>query len=136
MRIWNAYGSEHSANLVMIGTFKDAGGPQKAQEAIQKIIAQINTDVEAGLLQSGEGDERFTPGMMEVLKGLGSYSFGALELTQFEFEAHQKIVDNKLVITTDEYDVSAFLKLMIDMGARVEVYSAHDHPDTPYGRGK
>ena len=44
--------------------------------------------------------------------------------------------DDKVVVTTNESDVSAFLKVMIDKGARVEVYSAHDYPETQCGRGK
>ncbi|EUA59807.1 hypothetical protein I550_2955 [Mycobacterium intracellulare 1956] len=34
------------------------------------------------------------------------------------------------MITTDESDVQALLKVLLDGGARVEVYSAHDYPDT------
>jgi len=39
-------------------------------------------------------------------------------------------------LPTDEPDVAAYLKLFIDNGAKVEVYSAHEHPDEDYGRGK
>lgn len=41
-----------------------------------------------------------------------------------------------MILTTDESEVSAFLKVMIQKEAKVEVYSAHDYPDTEYGRGK
>jgi hypothetical protein len=34
-----------------------------------------------------------------------------------------------LVLRTEEVDVAGFLKIMIDGGAKVEVYSAHVHPD-------
>jgi hypothetical protein len=40
------------------------------------------------------------------------------------------------VLTTEEYDISAFLKVMFLNGARIEVYSAHDYKDTAHGRGK
>ena len=44
------------------------------------------------------------------------------------------VVDpNTLVITTDESDVGAFIKIMTDGGAKIEVYSAHDQK-SPYGR--
>jgi len=36
---------------------------------------------------------------------------------------------SRIVVTTDELEVSGFLKLMVDKGAKVEVYSAHDYPD-------
>jgi hypothetical protein len=37
MKTWNSYGSEHSANLVMIGKFKNAASAEKAKEAIDLI---------------------------------------------------------------------------------------------------
>jgi len=46
-----------------------------------------------------------------------------------------KVEGSKMILTTDEVDISAFLKVMLDSGARIEVYSAHDYPDTEYGRG-
>jgi len=39
-------------------------------------------------------------------------------------------------LTTEEFDISAFLKVMFSEGARIEVYSAHNYPDTAYGRGQ
>jgi len=44
--------------------------------------------------------------------------------------------DNSVPRSTDEIEVSALLKILLDKGARVEVYSAHVYPDTEYGRGK
>ncbi len=43
---------------------------------------------------------------------------------------------DKIIVTTEEFEVSAFFKLMILKDAKVEIYSAHDYPDTEYGRGK
>jgi hypothetical protein len=48
-----------------------------------------------------------------------------------DIQPHQK--GAKVVINTDEIEVSAFLKLLIDNGAKVEVYSAHDYPDEKDG---
>ena len=42
MKIWNSYGSEHSGNLVMIGTFKDAGEEERAKEIIDEITEFIS----------------------------------------------------------------------------------------------
>jgi len=43
---------------------------------------------------------------------------------------------DKIILTTEESEVSAFFKLMIIKGAKVEIYSAHDYPDAEYGRSK
>lgn len=55
-------------------------------------------------------------------------------LDQFNYDFNAALENDRLVVRTDETDISALLKFMIDKGARVEVYSAHDHP-TPSERG-
>lgn len=128
MKTWNSYGSEHSANLVMIGKFKDAGSAEKAKEAIDKITEYMTS----------ENVERPSPnsypdGLMDLLTKIGFFSLAPNELEQFTMDIRSELDDQKIVITTDEPDVSAFLKLMVDKGARVEVFSAHVYPD-PNGR--
>jgi hypothetical protein len=43
---------------------------------------------------------------------------------------------SSIVVTTDETDVQALLKVLLDKGARIEVYSAHDYPGTGHSRGE
>ncbi len=128
MKTWNSYGSEHSANLVMIGRFKDAVSAEKAKEAIDAITE---------FMTSGDTDRtspgRYPEGLMGLLEKVGFYSLSPGELEQFTMDIRSELKDEQVVITTDEPDVSAFLKLMVDKGARVEVFSAHVHPD-PNGR--
>lgn len=124
MKIWNSYGSEHSANLVMIGRFKDAASAEEAKEAIDKITAFMNSSDE-----EYRGVDRYPDGIMEILKKIKLYTIAPGELEQFTLEFHIRVKDNQLIISTDELDVSALLKLMIDKGARVEVYSRDDYPD-------
>ena len=47
-----------------------------------------------------------------------------------------RLKTKRLCLRRRKYDVSAFLKVLLDKGARVEVYSAHDYPDTAHGRGR
>lgn len=136
MKIWQGYGSEHSMNLVMIGRFKDLGNAVKAKQVIEWLIAQVDTDVKAGLMKIGEPTDRYTDGMLDVLQKANVHSIGPAELEQFAYDVNVKIEDKQIVVTTDEIDLSAFLKVLLDKGARIEVYSAHDYPDSGYGRGK
>ena len=39
--------------------------------------------------------------------------------------------EDTLVLRTDDIEISAVLKIMVENGARVEVYSAHTYTDTP-----
>lgn len=128
MKTWNSYGSEHSANLVMIGRFKDAVSAEKAKEAIDAITEFMGSGDPA---RTSPG--RYPEGLMGLLEKVGFYSLSPGELEQFTMDIRSELKDEQVVITTDEPDVSAFLKLMVDKGARVEVFSAHVHPD-PNGR--
>ncbi|MBU4533436.1 MAG: hypothetical protein KJ650_07410 [Firmicutes bacterium] len=136
MKVWYGYGSEHSANLVMIGRFIDAADAAKTEQVIEQLTEQVSDDVKAKLMEIGFLADRFTDNLLKLLGEVRVHSLGPAELEQFAYDVNVKRENNQLVITTDEIDVSAFLKVLVDKGARVEVYSAHDYPDTDYGRGK
>jgi len=67
--------------------------------------------------------------MMELLNKLKLYSLGAAELEQFAYDVHIELQGEKVILKTDEVDVSAFFKVLIDNEAKVEIYSAHFYPD-------
>jgi hypothetical protein len=134
MKVWYGYGSEHSMNLVMIGRFEDAGDAAKAKQIIDLLTEQVNADVDADLLKVGERADRITDGMRDLLMRLNMYIIGPTEQEQFAYDVSVKVEQNQVIVTTDEVDVSAFLKVLIDKGARVEVYSAHNYQDTGHGR--
>jgi len=136
MKLWFGYSSEHSSNLVMIGRFKEADKASKAKEIIELLTEQVIADERAGFIKIGEGADRYTDDMLNLLQKVKVHSIGPAELEQFAYDVTIKVKNNELVLTTEETDVSAFLKVLIDNGARVEVYSAHDYPETDHGRGK
>jgi hypothetical protein len=124
MKIWNSFGSEHSANLVMIGRFKDAASAEKAKVIIDEITGFMSqTD------DTYRNADRYPEGLLALLNRLEFHVVYPAELEQFTYGIRGEVKDDKLLIKTDEYDVSAFLKVMIENGARVEVYSGHDYPD-------
>ena len=124
MKIWNSYGSEHSANLEMIGTFKDIASAEKAKQIIDKISDYVSNSKE-----EFEGAQRFPDDAMELLRSIDFFSVAPSELGQFRYEVIPKLKGNKLVLRTDDIEISAVLKIMVQNGARVEVYSAHTFPD-------
>jgi len=129
MKIWNSYGSEHSANLVMIGRFKETSDAKEAKEAIERIEKYIS--------QTGDDHRhatRYSEEMLDLLTELRVNSIQPAELEQFSFQPRLELKSNEIVLTTDEMDISAYLKVFVDKGARVEVYSAHDYNDTGFGR--
>jgi len=125
MKTWNSYGSEHSANLVMIGRFKDAESAEKAKEAIDLITDFMSSDN-----AQRPSPDCYPDGLTDLLQKVRFHSLSPGELEQFTMDIRSEQKEEQVVITTDEPDVSAFLKLMVDKGARVEVFSAHDYPDS------
>lgn len=136
MKIWYQHGSEHSANLVMIGHFENAADATKAKEIIDALTNQVAEDQAAGALTLGRPSERYGNAMLDLLGKLNVTTIGPGELEQFAYEVSVELQDKNLVMTTEEFDISAFLKVMFLNGARIEVYSAHDYPNTPHGRGR
>jgi hypothetical protein len=136
MKIWYGHGSEHSANLVMIGHFEEARNAAEAKEAIDRLTEQVRADQAEGLIEIGGHTERYGDRMLKLLQEVRFHDVRPYELEQFAYDFSVELEQSEVVIKTEESDVSAFLKLLVDKGARVEVYSAHSHPDSPHGRGK
>jgi hypothetical protein len=131
MKVWRGYGSEHSMNLVMIGQFKSVDDARKTKQTIDQLIEKLADKIEVGRTRNRFEDEVFA-----LLKDANIYTLGPLELEQFLYDVSTRIEEDKLILNTDESEVSAFMKLMIDRGAKIEIFSAHDYPDAEYGRGK
>ncbi len=136
MKIWYQHGSEHSANLVMIGHFENATDATKAKEIIDTLTNQLREEEASGTRTLGQPSERYGEAMLDLLGRLNVASIGPRELEQFLYDVSMNIEGSKIILTTEEVDISAFLKVMFDQGARIEVYSAHDYPDSEYGRGR
>jgi hypothetical protein len=107
----------------MIGRFKDLTSAKKTIEAIDAIKEYLDTTNE-----DYEGADRYSEGLLSLLEKIRCHSVSPSEFEQFRLDIRTEQKGDRLVITTDEIEVSAFLKLLIDNGAKVEVYSAHDYP--------
>ncbi|WP_217567288.1 DUF6375 family protein [Streptomyces sp. GbtcB7] len=136
MKVWYGYGTEHSMNLVMIGRFEDATTAERAHVLIKELTTALQAEEEAGRLTVGEPNDRYGDEVLKLLSDLNIHSIGPRELEQFLYDLDVRRDGDSIVVTTDETDVQALLKVLLDKGARIEVYSAHDHPGTGSGRGK
>ncbi len=128
MKIWNGYGSEHSMNLVLIGSFKGAKDAEKVENNIEKLSAQSLKDDSCSITFSDPENQRFSDDMLSLLWSLNLHTLGPNELGQLVSDHHLAREGSRITVTTDEADVSAFVKLFIEAGAKVEVFSAHDYP--------
>ena len=128
MKIWNGYGSEHSMNLVLIGRFKQARDAEKAENDIDKLSAQASRDDSHTIAFDGPADQRFSDEMLSLLRSLSLNTLGPTDLGQLLSDHRLERKEDRITVTTDEAEVSAFVKLFIEAGAKVEVFSAHDYP--------
>jgi hypothetical protein len=129
--MWHGYGSEHSMNLVMIGHFKSPEDAEKTQELIEQLSEGLRDKIDIGTSRDRFGDD-----VLKLLRETNCYSLSPSELEHFLYDTHTRVEGDKIILTTNESEVSAFFKLMIAKGAKVEMYSAHDYPEAKYGRGK
>lgn len=134
MKVWNSFGSEHSMNLVMIGRFEDSTHAHETKEIIDQLTKQVSRDIDEGAVQYGGRTDKYSDGMLSLLEKVRVHCIAPAELEQFGMDIRSETKGNDVVITTDESDVSAFLKLLVDRGGRVEVFSAHFHKNSGFGR--
>lgn len=128
MKIWNGYGSEHSMNLVLIGRFKRAQDAEKVEKDIDKLSAQASKDDSHFISFGKPEDQRFSDDMLSLLNSLKLYTLGPADFGQLVSDHDLRREGDRITVTTDEAEVSAFVKLFIEAGAKVEVFSAHDYP--------
>jgi small ligand-binding sensory domain FIST len=127
-KVWYGYGSEHSSNLVMIGRFKSAEKAAKVKETLDSLAKQQAEDGHASSALTGDQSDEFTDDMLNLLREASIHSIAPHELEQLNYAVNVAAKGTEVVVTTDEIEVSAFLKILIATGAKVEVYSLHDHP--------
>ena len=127
MKFWTGFGSEHSMNLVMIGRFVDAGDAAEAKRLIGQLTGLVTEAVTAGQIRIGEPEERFSDEVRDFLYKHELYSIGPAELEQFAYDVQVDHSGKTVEVSTDESDVSGFLKVLLAHKGRVEVFSAHHH---------
>ncbi|WP_218963709.1 DUF6375 family protein [Janthinobacterium sp. BJB301] len=115
-------------NLVLIGRFKRAQDAEKVERDIEKLSAQVSKDDSHSSVFGEPEDQRFSDDMLSLLRSLSLNILGPTDLDQLISDHHLKREGDRITVTTDEAEVSAFVKLFIEAGAKVEVFSAHDYP--------
>jgi hypothetical protein len=133
MKVWYGHGSEHSANLVIIGTFQTEHDAEETERLIADMVEVALADAEDGNIEAGEHSIEFSQRQMDAFKRLNFASFGYDDPQELLYEHDVRREGDRIVITTEEQDVSALLKMLLHGGAKIEVYSAHAYPSS-YGR--
>src|SRR5688572_24390726 len=114
MKIWQSYGSDHSANLVMIGHFKSVDDAKAALEAIEKLQAKAGQDESAGRIDPfGGANVRYSDALLEIASEFKIWDLTPSDYASFVFEVHAKQVENRLEFWTDDTEILGYVKLLI-----------------------
>lgn len=124
MRIWQSYGSEHSMDLVLIGRFETVSGAEEAIERMEalKAVAQREWSEDDWRRQ----DEVMPDTLASELMKLELYEMGRSDVDIYAIDYSIERKGSTVRIGTDESEVHGFLKVLLHLGARVEVFSRHD----------
>ncbi|MCL8023779.1 DUF6375 family protein [Nocardioides bruguierae] len=135
MKLWNGFGTEHSMNLVMIGQFKDVTFARAAKRILDRLKEGAKAEEKAGRLVIGDPLVEFSDELFKILSEAEIYSLTYADFEQFLYDDTKvSLSGDQIVIETDEVEVIAFVKVLLDKGAKLEMYSGHDFKDTGYGR--
>jgi hypothetical protein len=123
VRIWHSYGSEHSMDLVLVGTFETVSG---AEAAIERMEA-LKTLAEAAWSDDDwrRPDERMPDTLFNELSKLKLYEMGRSDVDIYALEHSVERKGSTVRVWTEESEVQGFLKVLLHLGARVEVFSRH-----------
>jgi len=111
-------------SLVLIGTFatvSDAEAAIKRMEALKALAAAEWSDDDWH-----SPDERMPYSLIQDLIKLKLYELGRSDVDIYAMDHTIKRSDATVRIWTDESDVQGFLKVLISLGGRVEIFSRHD----------
>lgn len=124
MRIWHSYGSEHSMDLMLIGTFETVSGAEAAIERMEALKALAETAWSDDDWR--RPDERMPDALVDELSKLKLYEMGRSDVDIYAYEHTVERQGSTVRVWTEESEVQGFLKVLIHLGARVEVFSRHD----------
>ncbi|GAA2476058.1 hypothetical protein GCM10023100_55260 [Actinocorallia cavernae] len=123
MRIWHSYGSEHSMDLVLIGTFETVSGAEAAMERMEalKTLAEAEWSDDDWL----RVDERMPRTLADELGKLRLYDMGRSDVDIYALDHSVQRTGSTVRVWTEESEVQGFVKVLVNLGARVEVFSRH-----------
>ena len=123
MRIWHSFGSEHSMDLVLVGRFETVSDAETAVERMEalKVLAEAEWSDDSWQRQ----DELLPEALTDELIKLRLYEMGRWDVDNYAYDHTIKRSGSTVQIRTEESEVQGFLKVLIHLGARVEVFSRH-----------
>jgi hypothetical protein len=110
-------------DLVLIGTFETVSGAEAAIERMEalKALAEAEWSDDNWRRQ----DELMPDTLTAELRKRELYEMGRSDVDIYAYEHSVERKGSTVRVWTDESEVQGFLKVLIHLGARVEVFSRH-----------
>jgi hypothetical protein len=110
-------------DLVLVGTFETV---TEAEAAVER-MAELKGLAEAEWSDDAwDAEGRMPERIVRALLDMNMIEMGRDDVDIFVYEHTVERSDARVRIWTEESDVSGFLKVLIHLGARVEVFSRHN----------
>ena len=129
MKVWRGYGSEHSASIVMIGEFKSVEEAESVYALIEELSGQASDDYSDDIISDWSKNERYSDKTEDRIRQRSLHYLSPSDIA--DFALNQPNIEKKgkeLHFWTDDVEIGGFIKLMVNKGAKVQVYSAHNYP--------
>lgn len=112
-------------DLILIGKFETVSGAEAAIERMKdlEVLAESMRDEEDDW---GRQEEHMPMKLIDELNRLKQYNMGRNDVDIFAYEHSVERKGTSVHIWTDESEIQGFLKVLINLGARVDVFSRHD----------
>jgi len=120
MKIWKTFAAEHSAKLKIVGSFKTEEDLEKVKEIIEAFL-EIDTH------EQPTKEDYYTDKVMDIFKKY-NFSVAPEDVKHFNHLHSINYDDNQIEIFTDELEIQGLISLMIQKGAKIEMYSQHNYP--------
>jgi diketogulonate reductase-like aldo/keto reductase len=114
LKLWNSFGSEHSADLVIVGQFKEVADAATVEAALNGIQAI-----------AGQQGKSLRDMAMEAYKAFGVSDFSEADIEGMNLCHSWTRTGNQIEVRTEETEIQGILKVMLRSGGKIEVYSNH-----------
>jgi hypothetical protein len=110
-------------DLILVGTFETVTGAEAAIERMEALKALAEAEWSD---DDWRRQDEFLPGSLwDELKKLELYQMGRWDVDIYAYDHTIERQGSTVRVWTEESDVQGFLKVLIDLGGRVEVFSRH-----------
>ncbi len=116
MKIWQQFAGEHSANLRIIGEFKSEADATKAQELFDELAALDSKD-----------HSYSSPALQAVVKKYNFMGLTEEDMRQANLCIYPEVRGKMIDAKTDETEIQLLVKIMLNYGAKIQIYSQHGH---------